>query len=309
MIAMEFSESEAFYMTLLQLQYFLSLAKSLHYTKTSEQLHISQPSLSYEIRELEKSLGVPLFDRRKRRIALTDEGRAFLPYAEKALSTLEKGSDLLRRMGQKKRGEIRLGYFHSVATPLIPDLVDGFYEEYGKETLFRFTESNSREISFLLQNGELDLAFTPEPVDGMESVSVIRQPLFCCVNEKHSFSGKSFLEFSEICGEPQILLEEGSNLRSITDSCFAEYDTIPNAVLEVKECNSAIQYVAMNFGVAVLPAVPAMESSKVRAIPLFYRGKALERSVYLDCRDESQLSDSARLFRDYVLSHAPSQQI
>ena len=150
-------------MTLLQLQYFISLAKTLHYTRTSEQLHISQPSLSYEIRELERSLGVELFHRTRRQISLTEQGKAFLPYAEKAISTLDKGTELLRRMEKTSLGEIRLGYFHSVATPFVPDLVDGYYEAFGKEARFRFTEGNSREICALLQKGELDLCFTPEP--------------------------------------------------------------------------------------------------------------------------------------------------
>lgn len=78
-------------MTLLQLQYFKTLAHVLHYTQTAAQLHIAQPSLSYSIKELEKELGVKLFEKDSRHVRLTIYGEQFLPYAERALSMLDEG--------------------------------------------------------------------------------------------------------------------------------------------------------------------------------------------------------------------------
>ena len=144
-------------------------------------------------------------------------------------------------------------------------------------------------------------------LENADSVVFVRQPLYCCVNGKHPLAERTSIDFSEIVSEPQILLEQGNNLRSLLDASFAECDAVPNAIFEVKECNAAVQYVAMDFGVSVLPPVPAMESSKIRSIPLTLSGRPLERPVYLSCTDISELSAAARLFRSYVLSGKTSR--
>lgn len=85
-------------MTLLQLQYFETLARVLHYTRAAEELHIAQPSLSYSIGELEKELGVKLFEKGNRKIHLTEYGERFLPYVQKALLVMDEGTNELKRM-------------------------------------------------------------------------------------------------------------------------------------------------------------------------------------------------------------------
>lgn len=85
-------------MTLLQLRYFQLLSRTLHYTHTAEQLHISQPSLSYAINELEKELGVKLFQKEKQKVRLTSYGLQFLPYVDQCLSVLQEGRDAIQSM-------------------------------------------------------------------------------------------------------------------------------------------------------------------------------------------------------------------
>lgn len=98
-------------MTLLQLQYFQTLAHVLHYTQAAAELHIAQPSLSYSIKELEKELGVKLFEKDSRHIKLTIYGEQFLPYAERILSMLDEGVNVLHQMAGSAQQIIRLGYF------------------------------------------------------------------------------------------------------------------------------------------------------------------------------------------------------
>lgn len=90
-------------MTLLQLQYFETLARVLHYTHAAEELHIAQPSLSYSINELEKELGVKLFEKQNRKICLTDYGERFLPYVQKSLMLMEEGTNTLKQMAGTAR--------------------------------------------------------------------------------------------------------------------------------------------------------------------------------------------------------------
>ena len=88
-------------MTLLQLQYFSTLARVLHYTHAAEELHISQPTLSYSINELEKEMGVRLFEKQNRKIFLTESGERFLPYVKKAMQLLDEGVDVTRQTGSQ----------------------------------------------------------------------------------------------------------------------------------------------------------------------------------------------------------------
>ena len=145
-------------MTLAQLQYFQALAHILHYTRTAEELHIAQPSLSYSINELEKELGVKLFNKEDRKITLTMYGEQFLPYVESALATINDGTEALRQMSGSAMQIIRLGYFHSISASLIPALMKDLYEQTENERLrFQFSEGSSFDLLGLLKKGDLDV--------------------------------------------------------------------------------------------------------------------------------------------------------
>ena len=92
-------------MTLLQLQYFSTLAHVLHYTHAAQRLHISQPTLSYSISELEKELDIKLFEKQNRKVMLTDSGKCFLPYVERSLALLEEGKAAISRAVEKSGTE------------------------------------------------------------------------------------------------------------------------------------------------------------------------------------------------------------
>ena len=139
-------------MTLLQLQYFQTLARVLHYTQAANQLHIAQPSLSYSIKELEKELGVKLFEKDSRHIKLTIYGEQFLPYAQQALSMLDEGVGVLRQMANSAQQVVRLGYFHSVSASLIPSVMLGIYgQDKNQNIRFQFTEAPSFDLFQMLK--------------------------------------------------------------------------------------------------------------------------------------------------------------
>ena len=291
-------------MTLLQLRYFKMLAHTLHYTRAAEDLHISQPSLSYAINELEKELGVKLFLKERKQVSLTAYGEQFLPFVEKSLSLLQEGKDLLQQMVSDAPQIVRLGYFHSVSASFIPDLVEGFYrQEENKNIRFQFTESPSYEVPRAIQSGVLDLGFSVHQVDWAECVEVARQPLLLAVPANHRLAKQSEASFKDFSGEPIIMLEKGSNLCANMERLFARYMTIPNVVFNVRECNAALQYVGMGFGVAVLPRVPAMDTDKVAVLPISDRDKEFVRSIYLIYHKTNPMTPATRTVCDYILKN------
>lgn len=291
-------------MTLLQLQYFQALARVLHYTRTAEALHISQPSLSYAINELEKELGVKLFYKEKRKVEPTVYGQQFLPYVEKSLALLEEGRRILEQMSGDATQMVRLGYFHSISASLIPAMMESFYQTQPNNRIqFHFTETTSYEIFSQIKNGELDMGFCLHQGDWAQSVKIMRQPLYLAVSSSHHLAGRRSVSFRDFVHEPQIMLEHSSMLRTQMDLIFRQHGIIPNIVFEVRECNAALQYVGLKFGVAVLPQVPAMDSDKVSIIPISDQNQEFVRTVYLTWPAGRPLSPASELVRDFIIQH------
>lgn len=289
-------------MTLLQLQYFKVLARVLHYTRAAEELHISQPSLSYSISELEKELKVKLFNKENRKISLTVYGQQFLPYVERSLGLLEEGTAVLDQMAGSRPQVVELGYFHSISASLIPALMEGFYRTSDHQNIrFQFTEGPSFDIFNQVKAGSLDMAFAMHRDDWAESVTIMRQPLYLAVPSDHPLAGRHSVSFNDFARERQVMLDKPSSLRTQMDRIFTQRGVIPNVVFEVRECNAALQYVALKFGVSVLPQVPAMDTEKVSIIPISDQDKEFVRTVYLSWARSRPMSPAARKVRDFIV--------
>ena len=297
-------------MTLLQLQYFSTLARVLHYTHAAEELHISQPTLSYSINELEKEMGVRLFEKQNRKIFLTESGERFLPYVKKAMQLLDEGVDVTRQTAGQATMNVRIGYFHSISASLIPSLVEKVYHsDVNSRIRFQFTEDTSFDIFNKLKNGDLDLAFCAHRDDWADSITIMKQPLYLAVPADHELASKEFVSFMDFAREPMVMLDKPSSLRMLTDRIFSRHGIIPNVVFEVRECNAALQYVALKFGVAVLPEVPAMKTERLRAIPIDDPSREFIRTVYLSWDRARPLSRAAQDVRNLIVSQYASTEL
>ena len=291
-------------MTLLQLQYFQTLAHVLHYTQAAAELHIAQPSLSYSIKELEKELGVKLFEKDSRHIKLTIYGEQFLPYAERILSMLDEGVNVLHQMAGSAQQIIRLGYFHSISASLIPSIMLDIYgQDQNQNIRFQFAEAASFDLFQMLKKGELDFSFCLHQDEELESVVVMRQPLYLAVPEHHPLAKRESVTFQDFAREPVFMLDKPSNLRTQLDRVYAKNGLTPNVVFEVRECNAALQYVALHFGVSVLPRVPAMENERVVVLPISDEDPAFIRTVYFSWMKGRPLSPAAKRVRDHIIAH------
>ena len=291
-------------MTLLQLQYFKTLARVLHYTHAAAELHIAQPSLSYSIKELEKELGVKLFEKDSRHVRLTGYGEQFLPYAEQALAMIDEGVGGLRQMAGSAQQIVRLGYFHSISASLIPSVMMGIYNQEKNQSIrFQFTEAPSFDLFQQLKRGEIDLSFCLHQDEELESVTLMRQPLYLAVPEHHPLAGRESVSFDDFAREPIVMLDKPSSLRTQLDQVYAQRGLTPDVVFEVRECNAALQYVVLRFGVSVLPWVPAMENEKVVVLPISDENTAFVRTVLLTWAKKRPLSPAARRVRDYIVEH------
>ncbi len=288
-------------LTLLQMKYFETLARILHYTKASQELNISQPSLSYAMNELELELGAKLFHKENRKVELTVYGERFLPYVRQALATIAEGTRTVRRLSNGEPETVRLGYVHSVASSLVPAIINDLYGQNDENRIsFIFSEGNSREVFESLKNGEVDLAICTSRDEGMESIPILRQSIYLAVAADHPLAGRPAVSIDDFIREPQILLDKNSNLRGTLDELFSQREIVPRIAFEVRECNTALQYVALHFGVSVLPYVPAMDDERISVVPIFDDGAEMTRNVYLNWLRGHQLPGAAEKVVDFI---------
>src|ERR1700733_10268103 len=144
------------WMEVRQLQTFCVLVEELNFTRTAERVHTVQSNVTSQIKALEAELGVQLFDRLAKRVLLTEAGRRFLPYAEKALAAMEQGQRAVK-FGSEPAGPLRIGSPESVLTYRLPEVLKLFRKRYPQvEVIFR--PGLDDKVGDALESGKLDLA-------------------------------------------------------------------------------------------------------------------------------------------------------
>ena len=147
-------------MNLNQLYYFKTLAELEHYTKASEKLNISQPTLSHSIAAMENELGANLFEKQGRNVVLTKYGRIYLFYVENALTQLELGKNQIERLIAVGGGHVGLAYMTSVGTNFVPEIIAGFLNDpQNKNISFACYEGNTKTLIYNLKREKYDLVF------------------------------------------------------------------------------------------------------------------------------------------------------
>lgn len=163
-----------------QLQYFVAVAETRHFTRAAELVHVAQPSLSQQIKALERELGADLFQRARGNITLTDAGEALLPLARRILADTDTARHEVQELVQLRRGRVRLGATPSLCTGLLPDVLRAFHDRYPGIRLM-IEEGGSHDLVRQLARGALDLALVvlplPTPSPALTTVELLREDL------------------------------------------------------------------------------------------------------------------------------------
>jgi DNA-binding transcriptional LysR family regulator len=177
-------------MELRQIRSFLSVAETLHFGRSAELIHLSQPALSLQIRGLEEEVGVRLFERNRRKTTLTAAGLAFRDDAAAALSQLEQAIRRARLAANGKLGLLRIGFISTAGSELVADIVRQFRELY-PEVEFSLRNILTAEQVRMLETGGLDIGFLRLPIgghSGLDVVTVHREPFVLVVPSSHKLA-------------------------------------------------------------------------------------------------------------------------
>lgn len=279
------------------LRSFEVLAALQHYGKAAEQLHVSQPSLTYAISQMEQELGVPLFEKTGRNIRLTRYGQQFLRTVHSSLNTLDTGIRTVQELGQGG-GLVLLGSIRKLGTMLVPGLMRDFRAQIDPAVQFQLhSESGfSADLLKAVEEGRLDLAFTSHPGDPVqfESFAFQRTPFVVITPMGHPLARKTSVSLRDTLPYPQICFAPRSGLRKSVDALFCSIDAAPIVAMETEEDAVIAGLVAAGFGIAVLPDDPLFQSLPLAVLPLTEPDPA--RTAYLSRRRGTPLPNAAEQF-------------
>jgi len=262
-------------MELRHLRYFIAVAEELNFTRAATRLHIGQPPLSMQIRDLEEEIGVRLFERGPRRVALSTAGERFLLHARRILDGVEEAVAEARRAARGELGELRVGFTSSLPfTDLLPDALNAYRRRFPQVRL-QLREMFTPEQFQALVRGELDVGFVRlqagTPPAGIVLREVARNPLRLVVNAAHRLAGAAQVHLAELAGEDFISFpaDVGTDLPGVLRALCRQAGFEPRIVQTAREATTQIGLVAAGLGVAVLPApLESVRIARVRYLAL-----------------------------------------
>lgn len=242
--------------TLQQFRYLIAIADTLHFRRAAERCHVTQPTLSGQLRELELTLGVQLVERSRAKVLLTPIGKEITARARLVMSEVQGIVDLAKHGQTMLGGTLRLGVLHSLGPYLLPHILPELHRSYPELRLY-VREAVPRDLLIALDEGQLDFLLFPLPVRGkeLESVSLFREPLLVAVPGDHALAGRDSLSRSDLKGESVLALETGHRLhdqvRDLCEECGAEL----SLDYEGTSLDTLRQMVAMGTGLSFLPSL------------------------------------------------------
>lgn len=238
------------------LRYFVAVAEELNFTRAAAQLHTAQPSLSQQIRQLEKAIGARLLDRSRHHVALTNAGRVFLQQARDILGRVDHAGRLARQAAEGHAGDLSVGTFPSADVRILPALRPLVAEHLPDLRLVLHSKYAVEPLAGL-QSGKLDVAFlrTPDDVSGLETVELLRERIVLVLPSHHALARRKKIPVKSLDDLPCITMERSLSpeLHDVTASLYREARIRMHAVSSSDNVLGHLQLVQEGLGFALLP--------------------------------------------------------
>jgi len=244
-------------MTLRDLEYLVALADTRHFGRAAERCHVSQPTLSAQLRKLEAFLGVALVERRPRRAALTPAGRSVVERAQRMLQDADDIRALARAAQDPLAGPLKVGLIPTLGPYLLPRVAPGIAKALSGLQLM-LHEYQTAPLVERTRSGELDLAILALPADtrGLVTRSLFAEPFLVAMPRNHRLAAKKRVRAAELEGEKLLLLEEGHCLRDQALDVCARAGT-EEQDFRATSLETLRQMVGAGLGITLLPRLAA----------------------------------------------------
>lgn len=278
-------------MELYQLGYFLEVARQRSFTRAAEHLHMAQPALSQQMKNLEQELGTDLFIRGRKETQLTAAGKALLPRAEALLAQAEAARMVVADVAQLRGGRLVIAAIPSVSACLLPKVIERFGKDHDGIAL-QLIEESSEAVAESVESGLADIGFLQPPVSkrAFETQSVITEPFVLLAARSHRVARLKDVRLRQVADEPFIFYK-GRARDAALEAC-RRADFAPRIACESGELETIRALVAAGLGVAVVPQLAASSLPKgIHSVPI--REPKMERQIAAVWKKGSRLSPAA----------------
>src|SRR5271168_3820734 len=296
-------------MELRQIRSFLSIAETLHFGRTAELIHLSQPALSLQIRALEEEVGVRLFERNRRKTTLTAAGAAFRDDAAAALSQLDQAIRSARLAASGKRGLLRIGFVSTAGIEIVPDIVRQFRKS-NPDVEFSLRNILTAQQVQMLETGSLDIGFLRLPIGGhpaLDVVTVHREPFVLVVPSSHELAKRKAVRLRELAGQDFVMYERSwaPGFHDLMFGILRDAGIVPNVTQTAGEVPTLISLVHSGMGITIAPlsvvkhsAASVVACNIVDRIPMSEIGIAVSKGI------RPAVVDNFRSFALKTLGHS-----
>ena len=293
-------------MELRHIRSFLSLAKTLNFSRTAEIVHLSQPALSLQIQALENEIGVKLFERDRRKTALTPAGAAFQREAIGGVAQLEQAIQNARLAAQGKIGVVRLGFVSTAGHSLIPKLINK-YRAVNPLVEFSLRNILTADQGAMLEEGSLDLGFLRLPFNtgpNLEVAPIHQEDFVLVVPSSHGLARKSGIRLRETANETYVLYDRphAPGFHDFVLGILSRAGVIPKVSQVAGEMPTLISLVASGAGISLLP-ISAVKNSRAAITGCKVLDKIPISEIALVWR-KKVVPEVVEQFRKFVLANA-----
>lgn len=292
-------------LTLRQLNIFEAVARHLSFTRASKELHLTQPAVSMQIKQLEEEVGLPLFEQVGKKVFLTEAGGELQRYTAIIQATLAEARLVFDEMRGLERGHLHISVA-STANYFVPQLLATFCQRYPNVRVSLDVTNRDRLLDALSAN-ETDLVIMGKPPGNMELVaeSFMDNPLVAIAPPGHPLANIRNLPLKRLQEETFLVREKGSGTRSATERFFVEHGVALSSTMEMSSSEAIKQGVEAGLGFGLLSLhTLEMELALKRLVILDVRELPILRKWYIMHRSGKRLSAVARSFKEFVLTES-----
>lgn len=281
------------------LRAFLTVAAEQNFTRAAERLHMTQPTLSVIIRDLETALNVKLFDRTTRSVNLTVAGRYLLPDARRMVRDMERTLADIRSITDLEQGSVKLAVLPSIATSLVPAALASFCRQYPAIDI-QIIDCPADGIIAAVEASDADLGITvltPELAAGYSTTLLAQDALVAVLPAAHPLAQNSAITWRALGTESLIAMRTGTSVRHLMDKNAILATWNLQVAFEVSYMSSAIALTQAGLGIAVLPSlgVGSLDETELSVRPLLE--PRITRQIALIQRKDRWIPPAAEAFK------------